>query len=346
MNKNHVFTNNEIDLINLSKIIWVGKIKIILMTFVFFLTAFLYNNQLPKVNKISLDVNLQKQNEYKKLLSVYALLENDLSIYSENVLGSEENLNINYNLIKKDIFAKLRNELSDYDEFIASSIDIKKDELSKLSSKDQKIELLKYSQLLNIEGIKEDEFKLTLNLYWEDIDEGKNILINTLKLVDNNINKLILNDVLSSLSLKKKIDVSKDLRRLDFLLQQSLIAKELGFADNQLKSNNLTNSNVFNVNAADTAYYLRGHRAIDKEIELIRLNEYKSLEFIEKEIYDLLGDQNIDWLSYNRNYIILKSTDNKSLILISVLAGLFFGVFYVLFDNYFKSLSISKKRNK
>jgi hypothetical protein len=42
-----------------------------------------------------------------------------------------------------------------------------------------------------------------------------------------------------------------------------------------------------NINTADIAYYLRGYKAIDKEIELIENRDYQNLKFIEQEINDL-----------------------------------------------------------
>ena len=48
MKKNSILYEDEIDLIALFKIIWDGKIKILLITIISFLVGFAYNSQIPR----------------------------------------------------------------------------------------------------------------------------------------------------------------------------------------------------------------------------------------------------------------------------------------------------------
>ena len=97
----------------------------------------------------------------------------------------------------------------------------------------------------------------------------KNILENTINLTKNNLEKTIFNNLELKLEIKKNFILDKDFERLNYLSEQSMIAKELDISDNQVDNFNLSQSNVlFNISTTDVAYYLRGYKAIDKEIEL------------------------------------------------------------------------------
>ena len=85
---------------------------------------------------------------------------------------------------------------------------------------------------------------------------------------------------------------------MDYLKEQSAIAKELNIIDNQIDNVNLTQSSVsLNINTADIAYYLRGYKAIDKEIDLIENRDYKRFKFIEEEL-NFFKAQNIKFADY------------------------------------------------
>ena len=63
--------------------------------------------------------------------------------------------------------------------------------------------------------------------------------------------------------------LNNDKQRLNYLKEQSTIARELNIIDNQIDNVNLTQSSVsLSINTADIAYYLRGYKAIDKEIDI------------------------------------------------------------------------------
>ena len=105
-----------------------------------------------------------------------------------------------------------------------------------------------------------------------------------------------------------------------------------------MDSVNLSNSNVsFNINTSGSAYYLRGYKAIDKEINLIKNRKYRELENFEKEL-ETLRKNNIKLVDYNLysiNSISLKVDRNKIWIG-SIFVGFVIGVFFVLLYKSYK----------
>ena len=134
------------------------------------------------------------------------------------------------------------------------------------------------------------------------------------------------------------MDLNADLVRIDRLLEQSEIARELNIIDSSMDSVNLSNSNVsFNINTSGSAYYLRGYKAIDKEINLIKNRKYRELENFEKEL-ETLRKNNIKLVDYNLysiNSISLKVDRNKIWIG-SIFVGFVIGVFFVLLYKSYK----------
>ena len=67
----------------------------------------------------------------------------------------------------------------------------------------------------------------------------------------------------------------KTVNRLAFLREQASIARTLGIAKNTIVSESFGNNSVVTNIKTDTAFYLRGYEAIEKEIELIELRDDK-----------------------------------------------------------------------
>ena len=148
------------------------------------------------------------------------------------------------------------------------------------------------------------------------------------------------------LEFKKRLLLNKDRIRLDYLREQSAIAKELNIIDNQIDNVNLSQSSVsLRINTADIAYYLRGYKAIDKEIELIENRDYQTFKLIEQELNSLKAE-NIKLADYNIYLMDVKLLkDTKLILAISILFGLIVGIFYVLITNAFQAKKGSKGTN-
>ena len=329
MKKNSPLYDDEIDLIALFKIIWDGKIKILLITIISFFVGFVYNSQIPVNYTNSLTIKPSKSIEFFILGNIYGLLKSNQSNRSNQLY-----------------LDKFINELDDYEEFLLNIQNTKKiqEHLSKLNIEDQEKELFKYAKSLKIVSPKNGEKNYIINLKWHNSEEAQKILQDTLNLVLKNLKERIVSELEQRLEFRKRSLLNADRVRLDYLREQSAIAKELNIIDNQIDNVNLSQSSVsFNINTADIAYYLRGYKAIDKEIELIENRDYQNLKFLEQEVNSFKA-QNIKLVDYNvylMDHNLLK--DTKLILVISILIGLIVGVFYVFISNAFSSKKGTKR---
>jgi LPS O-antigen subunit length determinant protein (WzzB/FepE family) len=340
MKKNSNLYNDEIDLISFLKIIFNGKFKIFFIAIISFLIGLGYSYKQPNNYLYSLTIKPSDNAKFVKVSYIYNFFE-------------DQEINEN----KKTIFLeRFITELEDYNEFLINLKNTKKvrRKISELNSEEVKNRLLfKYAKLLEIErpNKKKNETDYTLKLIWDNTEEAIDILQGTINLTLNNFQNLINNELEENLKLKKKKIQNNDFKKLNFLSEQSTIAKELNIVDNQVTNDNLTQTKVsLNIktlyNTHGIAYYLRGYKAIDKEIELIKNRNYNDLEFIEKEI-NFLKKENINWINYNIYLTQIKSLKNsKKNLLISILLGLIIGIIYVLISNAFQFQAATKKKTK
>ena len=169
------------------------------------------------------------------------------------------------------------------------------------------------------------------------------------------------------LEVKKNELFVRDSKRIQFLLEQSLIAKELNLSDNQQSKHQSLSFNTdkvegiplgtskekgqynvsLNVNTNDVSYYLRGYKAIDKEINIIKNREHIQLSNTTNKV-ETLKESNINWINYNiflLDSVPIKQTFKKTTIPLhlGIVFGLIIGVFYVFISNALRPLEISKK---
>jgi hypothetical protein len=204
--------------------------------------------------------------------------------------------------------------------------------------------LFKYAKTLEIVMPNKNQQNYIINLKWHNSEEAQKILQDTLNLTSKNLKERIDLELDQTLEFKKNSLLNTDRIRLDYLREQREIAKELNIIDNQIDNVNLSQSSVsFNINTADIAYYLRGYKAIDKEIELIENRDYQNLKFIEQEVNSFKA-QNIKLADYNVYLMDVKLLkDTKLILVISILLGLIVGIFYVLISNAFQAKKELKK---
>lgn len=340
MKNNYSSYNDEIDLIKLFNIIWRQKIKFFIIIAISFLIGFAYNYKLPNTYKGSLIIEPAQSFELTKLL------------YLNKLLQINESTNLGEMIIERFI-----EEMMDKEEFITLFKDSQNvsEDISKLPL-DKQEELYNLSRKINIVNDSKNE-TYVLNLQWNDSNEIKNILENTLKLTLNNLQKSIYKELDDALDFNKKIILNEDIKRLEYLSEQSLIAKELGIADiwekqtesinsfqPSLSFNTDKKSNIDVHKSNDASYYLRGYRAIDKEIELIKNRDYKSFNIIEKEINSFKKTK-INWINFNINTIdIISNKKTKRNLIISILLGIFIGFLYIIIVSALQSKSVSRKK--
>ena len=324
MKKNFSTYDDEIDLVVLFKTIWSNKIKILSIIIISFLIGILYSFLIPNNYLYSLTINASDNSEFEKLDSI------NQSVNFEFTKGID-------NKINQTVLNKFFKEISDYEEFL---IDLK----NKIKNSDNKSKSLVKIQEKGLHEIKKllkfilnDDLKLELK--WDNFDEAKDILQGTINLTLNNLVASAYKEFDLIIENQKKLIHMEDLARIEYLKEQSWIAKELNIADNQITTLFLNEAN----NLIYNPYYLMGYKAIDKEIELIQNREYKNFKSIKQEL-NFLKNEKINFIDYDLNLIKVKRLKNIQLILlISILLGLILGIFYVLITNEFQSKISDKK---
>ena len=327
MNKNYLKNpNDEIDLLDILKDIWDGKIKLILITIVSILIGIIFYSQKPIIFKSSIIIKPAKTINLLKYFDI------------KNHISTTVNQKYN-NLILLDMFIS---EIKDFEELVSV---INKDEnikssISNLSKNKQQKMLYNYSKSFNIELSEKMETipEFIVSFRWHDREELDYIFIQTLELTLINFKKSIFKELDDLYKIKKNSIINDDLKRIEYLLEQSTLARELNISENQIDSVNLTKSNnvMFNINSNDLAYYLRGYKVIDKEISLIKSRNYNDLIAMEKEIQEL-KKIDIKWVDFNFFLIQKSATSNKIYLIASVLLGLMVGISYILISNLFLS---------
>ena len=179
MKKNSLLYDDEIDLIALFKIIWNGKIKILLITIISFLVGLGYNSQIPRNYLNSLTINPSDNTEFIKFNNI------------EKLIKSNQIDHLNQS--NKSNLTKFVNELDDYEEFLLSIKNTKKiqENILKLNIEDQEKEMFRYAKLLEIVKPKKGEKKYTINFTWHDPNEAKKILQDALNLTSKNLKRSI-----------------------------------------------------------------------------------------------------------------------------------------------------------
>ena len=329
MKKNNPTHYDEIDFFELFRTIWNRKIIVIFTVFVS-VAIFSYNeNQKPVVYDISIRVNSSKLSEFDQFL----LITNFIN----------KNINLNTSVNTKDIYNKFVKNLSNYGEVmnIFEKNKYIKKQISQLTELDKKNILYRYSQSIKINRI-DDETAIIL-FPWHNSKEGKEILTELINLVKKNLKKEVFLELNSRVDLIKSITERNNLIRVDYLSEQNEIAKELNISDNQIL--NLYQLNI-NMSQDDIAYYLRGYKAIEKEIELIKSRDFRVIKNVKKLINSLESNNQIKWINFNLYSIKTNSINNfKRNLTLSIIMGLLVAVSYILISRAYHSFKTQKKNN-
>lgn len=343
MKKIYNLANDEINLSHSISIIWNNKLKILLIAFITTLIGFSFNYNKPNLFKSSLIIKSSKNLEFIKFIPISIF-------FNDGKPNQLKELKINIPQQRKQIKTSSSREITILDRFVEEFVDYEelifvlkenkniKKTISQLSKKDQQLSLYSYARLFTISKSADNTY-YTLNYTWSDIAESRDILDQTLKLVILNLERSVFKEIDDFFKIKKNLVINQDLRRIEYLLEQSSIAREVNI------ESNVTESNVsFNYNNTDVTYYLRGFKAIDKEISLIKERKHVNLNNIEKQINDL-KKHDFNWVDYN---IFLTETknlkDSKMILAKSTLLGLIIGLFYVFISMAFKAQKVDRKK--
>mgnify|MGYP006074959047 CR=1 FL=1 len=333
MEKNSPEYVSEINLNELFQVIWKRKAAIILIALfsTLVIATYNHNNQKPDKFGISLNISPSKLVDYNEL----------------SFLNSALGMKVDPNFFIK----KLKKELEDYQEVISvlKKIDSVKEKISQLSENEQERKLNKYAKLFTIDT---EIDKLSLEpsgnyifkFNWNDIEESKEILDKVMKLAIKNLKKEVFKNMLHKIEVDRRINNRNDKITINILQEQSSIAKSLNLLDGKLDFG--TSQNIVIDYSGGNAYYLRGYKAIDKEINLIQNRQYQHLSDLKKEIIKVKNNNTINnWVDYNIGLIRVESFQKYNLktnLITSGIYGLIIGFFYVFISNFYRSRIVTK----
>ena len=354
MTKKHLIKyNDEINLVELFKVIWSGKITIALITLIFFVIISVNDKYKPKQPNLFESSLLIKPAKEEQFLSFFSLgYFNYERSYDEEKIFNYNKENYLSEITYLKVLDKFVEEFLDYEELIKvlrENEQIKKS-ISQLSLDDQKKKLYEYAKLFSLKKIGENSSYYALEVTWPNNDgEIEDILDQTIKLVEESLARSIFLKLESHYRNKKNLAINRDLASLEFLSEQSSIAKRLNLFEAKerkdiilLDSSNKNRMNEFNYS---NTYYLRGYKVIDMEIDLIKNRKYSQFDNIEKKIASL-KEEDIKWVNYNLLLLDtkLQSKHNPLPSALIIIFGLLIGTLYVLISNVLKSYTVTRKK--
>ena len=358
--------DDEIDLFEFFETLWDGKWKIILTTFVAAIIGVVFSVVKPN----SFEVSTPFQSGKPSVFITYTSL-NDLLKSNQFSFSVDEN----------SIFKMFIAEFNDYEEMVdaVSTSEFVQKSIKDLDDDDKQRALIDFAKAFELKAPSMNEESWTLLFEWHDALEGAKLfndairqtLSNTKNISVSNVNELAeaidirntrnLEQLRNKLSLIEKNQIGRNKKRIQYLREQSAIAKELGIETNRLDANALSQSSQnaisLSVNSNDVPYYLRGYKAIEKEVALIESRSDEDNLLIsdgyiktKEEIISLETDLSSsqlrnaaeviandipnDWVRFDLSIADVKSQKKSMLyVALSIVLGGMVGAMYVLISN-------------
>ena len=341
MKKKSLKNNDEIDIAEIIKNFWDEKIKILIIIIASILIGINYGNRGQELFEGSLEIKPSSNSEFAVFFPINKFFSTESFINDQQNKESFSKKDSFYtDLNSNTILDKFIKDFMKYEQLISvlQKKDYIKEEISKLSRIDQQKKLFTYAQQFTIQVIPKKKInQYFVKFKWHDADEGIEILIETLDLVSKNLAKTVFSDLNTLVNIKKNFIINGDLNRIEYLQEQAEIARELGIdkmspigLDTEA-SFNFNSSTSLNFNSTNLDYYLRGTKAINKEINIIKNRKYKEFTQIENEIVSLKDNTEIKWVDYNLFLIKLKIIKNSNIFLkISIISGFILAFLYVI----------------
>lgn len=308
--------SDEISLIELVWFVWDSKITIITSALMCLAAAFGYTLNTPKTytsNTILIPANSFEVNRYRSLGAITGIgisAEELMSSYRQNWLrpGVIEDGLVSSGLIDKSDFQSKK----DFEEgvaLMAASV-----VLTKVATSDKDLSAnpdLATHWRISFETSQRDAWLEALR----SIDKQATLktkeyytqVFETWSNIEATKRHFAIQDAEKELEIGLTIQRNAKRNRLAFLNEQNEIAMALGVANPSIGSQNFTSSAGVLMNVeTDNPFYLRGHKAISKEIELIKgrqndIEHSDQLLEIETRLLKLRSDETVEraWALFN-----------------------------------------------
>ena len=385
--------DDEFDAYAFFETLWKGKWKIIALSLIGAMISVLYFTFKPVSYKVSTPISGGSQSVFLPYTTISRLLK------ERNLLYDKEINKFGYTYDKESIFNLFIDEFNDLEEIseVISKVDFVQLSFKELDaiSKERSLKIL--SNNFKIIPPTKKQKKWLLQSVWPDDSQAIYLFDSAIKKTLHNLKQKLNRDIdqfieiidtqnkllLTKLNGRAKvfIKIQKELlmERKQYLMEQYDIARKLDIATNKFDSFVSSKSSQdgisFNINSKDVPYYLRGYKAIGKEIEiltskidsadLLTANNYfktpdmddqiLSLKFKLTEIENDLSATELraakkiietaneaDWINYDFSIsVVEKERSLKYYFLVSLFLGGMIGVIYVLIMT-----TISKRQQK
>ena len=375
--------DDEIDLFEVFETLWDGKWKIIATTFVVALVGVAFSLVQPNSYQVSTSIQTGNQSVFLKYTSINALLKKEGLLF-DGVTNPN-----GYRIDSDSIFEQFVVEFNDYEEMVdaLSSSEYVQEAIKNLDEIDKQGVLIAFAKSFELKAPTKNVENWHLSFEWHDDLEGRQLLkdailktlVNIRNAAKENIDVLAtavdtrnsreLESLHNEMSLIENKQMGRDKKRIQYLIEQSAIAKELGIERNKLDPNGLTQSSKNGISLSfssiDVPYYLRGYKAIDKELELIRnrtqeqmllsANNYLALKERVVSLENDLASSQLrdasktieidnpnDWIEFDMALADSKSQRKSKLyVALSIVSGGMIGVLFVLVSN-----AVRKRRER
>lgn len=294
MSNTYISKDDEIDLFDFFATLWAGRGKIVATAVAAGLIGLVFGFFKPSAFDISSIIRPAPSNVFIDYISINEILK------SNGLASTEENTG-GYVIDNTTVFKLIIAEFNDYEEMVAAveQSAFVQQSLDELNPEDRARELLQFAKSFKIAGNFNPETNWRIQIRWHSAEEAIALFETAMNAVLLNVKKTLQNDVVklaSSLDAKnlrnrEKLEVQLNAivqreneviaARIAFLSEQAAIARELDIETNQINGSSISLSLDLNANARNGVkvhqqgdnsipFYLRGYRAIDKEISLLQ----------------------------------------------------------------------------
>ena len=317
---------SEVDIFQISKMLWDSKLIIIFFTFITIILGVAFNLLKPSLFMASTTIKVANDYAFIPQNQINEVLED----YGYNIINS------------KNIIKMIVDEFNDYEEMISviGNNNFVRQSIKNLDLRDKKQEIINYSRLFVISPPLKDEYEWRLSFKWHDFEEGANLLNEALSATLINVKKKLLFDLnkldnLLEMKVDRKLEtLNSELvlirlsyersvkKKIQYLTEQSAIARSMdlessNLVEKALSQDEKSDSLTLSINSNNLPYYLRGYRVIDKEISLIKARTYEEQTLmadgylnLKKEITSLENELTVKHLRHSINN--LENTDVNS----------------------------------
>lgn len=313
--------NDEIDLVLIFRILWDNKWKLITISFISCLIGFALNFNKSNLFEVSIPSDLGKNSTFIDFVLVNdTLKEHNLYPLTQNTNG--------YKFDSQSIFEMFVTEFNDYEETksVLEKNEVIQQLIINLDEYDKKKiieEHAKYFKINFDRGLLEAGKKNNFTFKWYNVEDGINILKESMFLALSNV----------------KLDIIEDISKLDKYIMQKSKRELLGlYIELDLVQQALNNEISFlrSLNSSDEKQLLlKDYVEIKEKILTIERDLSRSqLSSSIKVIKNLNSD---NWIDFNLYLAELKSQTNYMFnIILFVILGLVIGIIFIIVSNNHK----------